>query len=142
MLSLHGPDCPCRSGIACAREEGISDLSQERRERLWNIRWSPGWARSLACRWVSLSSFLFGPARKKRHITQHLLPLLRRIWFGVDRSLLSQGPTMDQLVLFLIFTVGLLLGFLLVPMFDLLGLVMVVGLCSLLLISWVCWRPR
>jgi hypothetical protein len=49
---------------------------------------------------------------------------------------------MDQLVVFLIFTVGLLLGFLLVPMFDLLGLVMVVGLCSLLLVSWVCWRPR
>ena len=49
---------------------------------------------------------------------------------------------MDQFVLFLIFTVGLLLGFLLVPMFDLLGLFMVVGLCSLLLISWVCRRSH
>jgi len=47
---------------------------------------------------------------------------------------------MDLFVVFLIFTVGLLLGFLLVPLFDLLGLVMVVGVCSLLLISWVCWN--
>jgi len=47
---------------------------------------------------------------------------------------------MDLFVVFLIFTVGLLLGCLLVPLFDLLGLVMVVGVCSLLLGSWVCWN--
>jgi hypothetical protein len=40
---------------------------------------------------------------------------------------------MDLLVLFLIFTVGLLLGCLLVPAFDLLGLFLEVGLCNLLL---------
>jgi hypothetical protein len=47
---------------------------------------------------------------------------------------------MDLFVVFLIFNVGLLLGFLLVPLFDVLGLFMVVGVCSLLLISWVCWN--
>ena len=49
---------------------------------------------------------------------------------------------MDQIVLFLICTVGCLLGFVLVPMFDLLGLSMVVVLCSLLLISWAYLRSH
>ncbi len=49
---------------------------------------------------------------------------------------------MDQFVLFLIFTAGCLLGFVLVPMFDVLGLAMVVGFCSLLLVSWMYLRSR
>ena len=49
---------------------------------------------------------------------------------------------MDQCVLFLIFTVGLLLGFLLVPLFDVLGLCMVVAVCSLLLISYYFYAYR
>jgi hypothetical protein len=77
---------------------------------------------------------------KKRPVAQHVFALLGAIWFGVDGDLRTQGAAMDQLVVFLIFTVGLLLGVLLVPLFDLLGLVMVVGVCSLLLISWVCWN--
>ena len=77
---------------------------------------------------------------RKRPIAQNLFAFLRAIWFRVDRCLRTQGAAMDLFVVFLIFTVGLLLGCLLVPLFDLLGLVMVVGVCSLLLISWVCWN--
>jgi len=140
MICLHGADGRCRRGIASAQWETTRELLSDRRGRRWNTCGSSRLPWALAFRWAPWSLLFVVCSTKKSPVAHHGFALLGAIWFGVDGDLRIQGAVMDLFVVFLIFTVGLLLGCLLVPLFDLLGLVMVVGVCSLLLGSWVCWN--
>ena len=87
---------------------------------------------------MSSSSYLFGHPAKTRHVSKNLGLPRQRNRLGDNRGLHRVGPAMNHPVLTsLIFTAGLALGILLMPVFPELGGVLIFLACSVILLLWV-----